>query len=279
VLYLICFPIVFTCTVTGRLLPQPLDEPTPALSTTTEPAAMETATFTPTATRKTTSTPTPPCVPPLGSDYMRLVQDEADTLIPGGKVIWFDDFLCSDLGYGWGVGYQNPNTKVTVGDGVLTFSTREAKNVWDGIGRNEWNIQDRTGFLLLFRSVEKTSANIILASGTWQTPDFRRWGFEIRLAETRSAIWSGFEGVRWIDGGSPVQNFKPNVWYYLLIRLGEAGQVTMRLWEKDRIENHADFNRVMGSGWIGRRWMVLFQVYDGTIQLDRYWEAAFDGEK
>ncbi len=266
------------CSMTGRLLPQPGAEATPTQSP-AELTSTETSSPTPTATRRPSATPTPPCVPPLGSDAMRTVQDEADALITGGEVIWYDDFLCSDLGYGWGVGYQNPNTKVTVADGMLTFRTREAKNVWDGIGRTEWNIQDRTGYLLLFRSVEKTSANFFLASGTWQTPDFRRWGFEIRLAESRTAIWSGFEGVNWIDGGSPALAFQPDVWYYLFIRLGESGQVTMKLWEKDRTERHADFYRVMGSSWTGRRWMVLFQIYDGTVQLDRYWEAAFVGDK
>ncbi|MGB7538693.1 MAG: hypothetical protein WBM17_09155, partial [Anaerolineales bacterium] len=158
---------ILACSLVGGLLPRKVGVSTSALSPTAEPAMTETATFTPTVTRRPSSTPTPPCVPPLGSDAMRVVQDEADTLIPGGTVIWFDDFLCSDLSYGWGMGYDNPNTKATVSDGVLTFSTRAANNVWDGIGRTEWTIQDRTGILVLFRSRENTSANLFIHTGIW----------------------------------------------------------------------------------------------------------------
>ena len=80
-----------------------------------------------------------------------------------------------------------------------------------------------------------------------------------------------------MSGYFPENVLRPDAWYYLFIRLGDAGQVTMKVWEKDRPENHADFQRTMNSSWIGRRWWSLFQVYDGTLQIDRYWEAAFVG--
>jgi hypothetical protein len=266
---------VMACTLTGRLLLQAESETTPTPS----PAIEPTQTETPTVSRRPSATTTPLCVPPLGSEAMQSVQADADNLIPGSTVIWFDDFLCDNPSYGWGASYDNPNTKVTISGGVLTFGTREAGNIWDGLGRTEWNIQDRTGILVLFRSREDTIANLFISTGTWQTSDFRRWGFEIRPGESSPALWSGFEGTTWLNGDVPPKLFQPDVWYYLLIRLGEAGDVTMKVWEKDRAGNHADFRRTMNASWTGRRWWSLFQVYDGTIQIDRYWEAAYAGEK
>ncbi|MGB7537491.1 MAG: hypothetical protein WBM17_03025, partial [Anaerolineales bacterium] len=99
-----------------------------------------------------------------------------------------------------------------------------------------------------------------------------------RFDESPPAFWSGWEGTTWMSGYVPANVYKPNLWYYLLIRLGDAGQVTMKVWEKDHPENHGDFQRTMNASWIGRRWWSLFQVYDGTIQIDRYWEAAFAGK-
>jgi hypothetical protein len=270
-------PALLSCSVTGDLFSPDVGSAATAVMPTAEPSSTETAILAPTATLRPSFTPTPPCVPPTGSRAMRDAQEEMDALISGSTAIWFDDFLCSDIGYGWGVGYENVNTRVTVADGVLTFRTQEVKDVWDGVGRTEWNIQDRTGILLLFRAQGGTSANFFIHTGTWQTSDFRRWGFEIRLVEQRKALWSGFEGTSWIDGGSPEMGVKPDAWYYLFIRLGEAGQVTMKIWEKDNPARHADFLQAMGSGWTGRRWWSLFQVYDGTIQIDKYWEAAFVG--
>jgi hypothetical protein len=270
--------VILACSSVEKIIPPaPTESPAPQETDVPQATATEYPTDRPTARPFPTATPTPPCVPAIGSDAMRTVQKEVDALLPGATVVWYDDFLCSDWNYGWGVGYQNPNTSVSISDGVLTFRTKAVKDVWDGIGRTEWNIQDRTGILVLFRSEEKTSANLFIHTGTWQTSDFRRWGFEIRLAESRKAIWSGFEGTDWIDGGSPAAGVSPDIWYYLFIGLGDAGQVTMKVWEKDQPEKHSDFYRVMGSSWTGRRWRSLFQVYDGAIQLDRYMEVAFVG--
>jgi hypothetical protein len=280
VLYLICFPIVLACTVTGRLLPQPLDELTPALSTTAAPSMTETGTYTPTVTRRPSATPTPPCVPPLGSDAMRDVQEEADSLIPGGTVIWYDDFICNDLSYGWGVGSINPNTTVTVSDGVMTFSTRETQDIWDGINRMEMSIQDGSGILVLFRFWNQTSANFFISTGTWWESDYRRWGFEIQKEPSLAGTWVGWAGITgFTNGYVPTKILVPQNWYYLLIRLEETGRVTMKLWDKEQPGNNAEFHQILDSSWTGHRWGTLFQVYDGTIQIDRYWEAAFVGEE
>ncbi len=273
------FMTALACTVTGRLLPQTPKETAPALSPTTESTRTETAPQIPSVTRRPSSTPAPPCVPPLGSDAMRTVQEEADTLVPGATVTWYDDFNCSDLSYGWGVGYLNPNTKVTVIDGVLTFSTREENDVYDGIGRTESNIQDRTGILILFRFSDGAAANLFIHTGTWQTQNFRRWGMQFHYDPQLFPTWNYWKGINGMGEYFPEYVMRPDAWFYLMIRLGESGDITMKVWEKDQPENHTDFRRSVDSTWAGRRWWALFQVVNGTLELDRYWEAAFVGEK
>jgi hypothetical protein len=231
----------------------------------------------PALTRRPSGTPTVACVPPLGSAEMQAVQAEADSLIPGGTVIWFDDFTCSELGYGWGYGRENPNTRVSVSDGVLTFTTKAAGDVWDGVIRNDRNIQDRTGFLVLFRFAAGTSANLFATSGDWQADNFRRWGLEFRWDPAFHAewnLWQGKNSTPWAVSGIALT---PGTWYYLLVRIDENAGVGLKVWPKENPEETAEFQRTMDSSWKGRRWGTLFQVYDGTLELDRYWEAAFVG--
>jgi len=66
------------------------------------------------------------------------------------------------------------------------------------------------------------------------------------------------------------------VWYYSLGKVDKSGQVTMKIWEKESPTNHADFQKVMQSNWIGHRWQFLVQVYDGTVEMDEYQELSFD---
>ena len=80
-----------------------------------------------------------------------------------------------------------------------------------------------------------------------------------------------------MSGDFPAKVLRPGAWYYLLIRLGDAGQVTMKIWERDNQANHADFQRGMGSHWMGLRWVSMIQVYRGTLEIDHYWEMEFDG--
>jgi hypothetical protein len=80
-----------------------------------------------------------------------------------------------------------------------------------------------------------------------------------------------------MSGDVPAKVLRLGARYYLLIRLGDAGQAMMKIWERDNLANHADFQRGIGSKWKGLPWLLMFQVYRETLEIDHYWEMAFDG--
>jgi hypothetical protein len=238
-----------------------------------------TATITP--TREPTLTPPPAatdvCPPrPDSAETLASIQKKTAELVPGTRAIWYDDFLCEDFSYGWGTAHTNPTMAIDVSGGFLTITAKEVKDVYDGIGRTEWNLGNNSGMLMLFRIQAGISANLYINTGTWQTPDFRRWGLDINPTSLQETIWEGWEGTGWLSGYFPAKVLRPGAWYYLLIRLGDAGQVTMKIWERDNPANHADFMRGMGPKWSGLRWLTMLQVYRGTLEMDKYWEMALD---
>jgi hypothetical protein len=265
---------VLSCSLTNSIFPGRIAATTmPAAAATA--AASERQTPDPTVTRRPTASPTPLCVPALGSEAMKVVQSEADVLIPGGAVIWFDDFLCGDLSYGWGTGDSNPTMKITVSDSIVTITARKYGEIWEGLSRAGSTLQDQTGYLVLFRSTGGTTGNLALVTGDWQTPSNRSWMLSIRSESSQWADWEGWEGTEWMNGPFPYSMLRPGAWYYYLIQLEKGGKITAMVWEKDRPENRTEFHRTFGSKWEGLKWSTLFQVYEGTIELDRYWEAAF----
>jgi hypothetical protein len=63
--------------------------------------------------------------------------------------------------------------------------------------------------------------------------------------------------------------------YYLLIRLGSRGDFTLSVWERDNPSNVANYRRMRDASWTGRDWWTLFQLYEGTVDLEEYAEMSF----
>ena len=261
--------------------PIPAAAPTstiPSTSTNT-PTATETSSPFPTNTPLPTATPF--CPPhPDSQTTINSVQEKTAALVPGARVTWYDDFICEDLSYGWGDGrFVNPTAKISASNGVMTFSAQKVEGVWDAIGRPN-SMGDQKGFLILFRYQDNTNVNIFFCTGTWLKSDYKRWGVTFTDASDRS-WWNGWQGSQSLNYSQrklqlPRKVLEPNKWYYLLEKLGNNGQVTMKIWEKDNPSNHADFQTEMPSSWTGHQWVVLIQIYEGTVEIDEYQELTFD---
>jgi hypothetical protein len=267
----ICFYTLFifslaACATTTRQLPTA----TPVLSST------PTHTLTPTSTPTNTPQPTmTSCVTDPSSDStLRPVQDRASTLVPGAKVTWYDGFDCDLLHNEWGLGHENPTMKTIIDDGVLKISQQKVENTWTGLGHTSSGLGDNKGMLLLFQYEAGTTAPLFIYTGTWQSPGYRRWGLGI-TADPQPG-WEGWEGSRWMGSSLPGNVLRPDTPFYLQISMNNNGEVTMKVWEKDNPNNHADFKRQMPASWVGRRWISLFQLYEGTLEIDEYFEFSLE---
>jgi hypothetical protein len=247
---------------------------TPILPTATN---TPTATLTPTPSQTPLPSATPTCPPrPDSQTTLNTVQEETTALIPGARVTWYDDFKCQDLSYGWVEGSpSNPSMKIDVFNSVVTLYAQKVENIWDGITRTSVSLGDNKGFLILFRYQVKTTANLFFHTGTWQAPDYKRWGFSTTNVPT-NVFWQGWQGTNWLSSYIPRRVLRPDEWYYLFVRMGKSGRVIMRVWEKDDPTNHADFQKRMSSNWIGQHWQFIVQVYEGTVEIDEYQEISFD---
>ncbi|MBN2084937.1 MAG: hypothetical protein JW748_06895 [Anaerolineales bacterium] len=273
---LLCLPAaVLACSLADNFLPPAITPPAPAAAEIPEPAAMGTAERKPTATPSPTFSPTAPCVLRTGSGGLQTIQDDVDGLVPGATVVWFDDFACGTLDPGWGTGGANPTMQISVAGGVVKIHAREYKDVWEGLGRTEPSLRDGMGYLVLFRFENGTTGNLALFTGVWQTPSNRSWMLAIKYETAQIAVWEGWEGTAWMSNNFPYSMLRSGEWYYLLLRLGNAGELSARVWEKDRPDNQTEFRRNMKQGWAGLDWTALFQVYKGTIEIDRYLEVSF----
>jgi hypothetical protein len=238
-------------TATATMVPGPTITPMPSM----------------TSTPANTATPTCKSTP-----------DATDTMFPGARITWYDDFECAQLNYGWGIGNTNPTLTAVVSGSVVTVHADEVKDVFDGLSRTNQNTGDNSGILMLFRIQEGTSANLFINTGMWETSDYRRWGLDIGNTSFQKTLWEGWDGQgwKWLSENFPTKLLQPGKWYYLFIRLGDAGQVTMKVWDKDDPSRHADFQRNMGSTWAKRKWVSMFQVYKGTLEIDEYQEMIFE---
>jgi hypothetical protein len=208
--------------------------------------------------------------------FLETIQPKTAALVPGARVSWYDDFHCGDLSYGWVGGGSDPNFTVVQSGGVAKLHAKGAAGILNNFGRSAGNLGDNRGMLLLFRVRKNTTANFYIFSGDWQESNFRRWGLALRTAASKTSAWEGWEGISHLDGSVLEAAIQPDTWYYLLIRLGGAGQVSMALWEKDNPANRAEFQRDMGLLWQGLAWTPWFQLRNGIVELDEYQELTFD---
>jgi hypothetical protein len=176
------------------------------------------------------------CPPkPYSNEVISSIQKETEELIPESKVIWFDDFICSDYSYGWWT--PNNFAMISIHDSILTIKFKRSPDIMGALIRNAQDIYDNKGVLVLFRYEYGTSVNFLMDSGIWDEESYRGWGLSIRLYNN--------------------------------------GAVTMNYWQKESPSRVEKFYLNLGDDWSGRNWKMQFQMVGGTLEVDKYWQLLF----
>ena len=200
-------------------------------------------------------------------------QTRIATLLPDAAVLWYDGFDCPERGDGWTVEQANPTTQISILDGLLTVRAQKADQVWDGIARSSSSLVADQGILVLFQYEVGTTAPLFIYTGDWQTQSYLRAGLIINNdVENAWQVWEGFAFLSTpLDSGV----LRPDTPYYLMIRLSSDGQVIMWVWERDNPSNRANYQNRLPITSVGRPWTFQFQLQEGSIKIDEYFEFSF----
>ena len=88
-------------------------------------------------------------------------------------------------------------------------------------------------------------------------------------------MWQGWDGTKWVSSGFPKNVLRSDTPFYLMIRLNDDGMLTTKVWEKYNPKNSVTLQRKMQSGSIGHSWASEFQLVEGMLQIDEYYEFSF----
>jgi hypothetical protein len=235
-----------------------------------------TATLTPlpTFTRQPTTTDVCP-TQPGSANTVANVQERIEALVPGARVVWYDDFICHDYSYGWWTPNTNPTSLITISDSILTIQAERIPDTAGALIRNSKDIYDNNGVLVLFRYEKGSSVNLLIDAGEWLESSYRGWGLAVNGDNYGNNFWIRWTGKYLTPTDFPVNILKPDSWYYLLIRLGKNGDVTMRVWNKNRQTQNTEFHLALGKDWVGKYWKAGFQVPGGKLDVDEYIQLIF----
>jgi hypothetical protein len=227
--------------------------PTPSIT----PSNTSTPTRTPTSTPRPTRTPTPTFVPLLTPVALANVQ-----------VSFSDDFRNGNSftsQWGW-----SNRSIATFEDGRLIF---DAQTDWRDWATREWIIENE-GILLLFQ-YESGFVDFNLASGNYQTSDYRRWG----LIHDNSYSWRSYHLINdWNQATETTTvTLERGQWYYLLLRVGEGGVIQTYLWHRDDPSHYIINERELASGatWANRSWKFTLTGSYARFYVDLYEELTF----
>jgi hypothetical protein len=214
------------------------------------------------------------CPPkPYSNEVISSIQKETEELIPESKVIWFDDFICSDYSYGWWT--PNNFAMISIHDSILTIKFKRSPDIMGALIRNAQDIYDNKGVLVLFRYEYGTSVNFLMDSGIWDEESYRGWGLSINGDGYGHNYWDRWTTKYLTTTDIATNILKPKIWIYFFIRLYNNGAVTMNYWQKESPSRVEKFYLNLGDDWSGRNWKMQFQMVGGTLEVDKYWQLLF----
>lgn len=191
-------------------------------------------------------------------------RDEQSTALFDGDadVTFRDDFDGSNLADDW-IATTN---KIDVDDGLLTLDASATETdalIRPSIGEDE-------GVLVLFQYTSG-QMDFRLEAGEAGTPEYRRWSFT-GTNDWRSAFLIGRS-----DYDLKQVDLDENIWYYLLMRVGDDGTFYADVWERDNPIDYA-FNHertFTQEGWDNAVWDFAMHVQSGQLRIARYEELRF----
>lgn len=199
----------------------------------------------------------------LMSAGLAQAQRDTDELFNGDADITFrDEFDDSGLSDDW-IATTN---QIDVDDSLLTIdasSTETDALIRPSIGEDE-------GVLVLFQYTNG-QMDFRFESGEEGTQEYRRWSF------TGTNAWRSAFVLGRSDYDLQQANLDENIWYYLLIRIGDDATFYTNVWERDNpVEYSFSHERTFNQdGWDNAVWDFAMHVQSGQLRIARYEELRF----
>ena len=215
---------------------------------------------TPTRTPEPTSTPTPTPtavfeLPPLVSEYLADARalrihrfeslSEQDWQYDPQQVKWIDDSVQLNGEKFW-----------------RTRLTRQS-----ALGSGE-------GILVSFKYSPDSEFEFFLDRGKWPTKDYRSFGlYNGRMAQTTG--WNKGERMK-EEPLYATTSLKPDVWYTLLIAVGDDARHLLLVWQQDDPAKFLRYRAQFNWEWVGLDdWAFNASVNEGSLLIDDFCELAF----
>jgi len=234
----------------------------------------------PTLTPKPSSTIKPTatdiCPPqPSSANSVSSVRERIEFLVPGAKVVWYDDFICQEFSYGWWSPNTNPKTIISIDESKLTIRAENGNDIIASIIRNTNDITDNKGMLVLFRYRQGSSVTLFIDTGKWFETSYRGWGLSVNGDNLGNNSWFRWNGKYLTPSDFYSFPIRADTWYYLLIMLGEKGEITMKVMLKESQTESIIYHLDLGKDWAKKEWKAVFQVPRGILEVDEYWQLLF----
>jgi hypothetical protein len=131
-----------------------------------------------------------------------------------------------------------------------------------------FNIKQRTGYLILFRTKPKTYFLINFEYGPFNDPSYRAvWIVNGQFYY----IWSG---PNQLVSRSLRFQYQSDTWHYLILWLTDNG-IEGKIWEKDHPETNKFFSVDTGKDWMSSQLNYVVNVPEGTVEIDEFQELEF----
>jgi hypothetical protein len=133
------------------------------------------------------------------------------------------------------------------------------------------SLGDNRGVLLVFRYDADSEFLISLMSGQPNKSDYREWsiGHDYRVTSRQGESDYHSNPL----GGN--LTWSPGTWYYLLLAIGQEGELVTRVWQHDDPSQQSEYRQMLGGDWAEQDWRFEISANQGKVYLDSYTEISY----
>lgn len=125
---------------------------------------------------------------------------------------------------------------------------------------------------------EKPDIIIYFDQGTWQTPDYRRFGLYIGQSPAVLIL----DGKNSPGGGEPLSGqmlIQPDQYYYVLLVVDRGGGFLGRIWKVGNPDVYREIRKSFPK-WAGGEWTLAVHANPGSLgYIDHFYRLSFSGYK
>jgi hypothetical protein len=243
--------------------------PSPIAATNT-PVDTPTHTYTPTDEGPSTSTDTPIATPnSVPTDTPQPVEISA-VLGQDVEVTFRDEFEGTTLSSDWN---RSTNVISELRDGQLVLAG--SIDQWEYVSRDSFG--ENEGYLILFRDEDVATIEMTLHRGSFGQSNYRDWG--VGKSDTLATIFAN-DGDDTTEPTLASVDLKSDTWYYLLQRIGDDGQFSTFVWERDDPSKYVVNYSATPLGVDGSQgvWGLSLYILSGTWYIETYEELRFPSD-